>query len=239
MPNYVYGRNPVFAALKNNKVLACYVSPSFKHKDIEDILNRNEIKVEVKSQEFLNKISNNGSHQGIVIECVPFKFKTLDYLINKCKQINNPVLVMLDGIKDPHNFGAIIRVVDAFGANGIIIKKRNQVSINMTVAKVSTGAIDYVDICEVSNLNNAIDTLKKNGFWIVSADGDGKDEFNKIKYDMPTVLVIGSEGEGISRLVLDNSDFVVKIPMHGSVNSLNASNATSVILSYITYSKKI
>ena len=142
-------------------------------------------------------------------------------------------MVLLDGINDPHNLGAILRSCDVFGVCGVIMPKHNQVMLNATVAKTSAGAINFVPVALVSNLNNAINTLKENGFWIVASDGSGKDNFQEVKYDFPTALVVGSEGQGVSQLVLKNSDFIVKIPMYGKVNSLNASVAAGIFLAEI------
>ncbi len=238
MANYIYGRNPVLSAIECGKVKQCFVSPNFKETKILNALKSNKIKTETKNNGELAKLSNNGVHQGIIAVVEDYKYMLLNDLLNKVKSIKNPLILILDGIKDPHNFGAIIRVADAFGVNGIIIKKHNQVPVNMTVTKVSTGAIDFVDIVEVNNINNAIDTLKENGFWIVSTDGSAKDDYRDLDYNIPVALVIGSEGEGVSRLVLKNSDFIIKIQMHGHVNSLNASNAASVVVSHIVSVKK-
>ena len=133
---------------------------------------------------------------------------------------------MLDGIVDPHNFGAILRCCDIFGVVGVIISKHNQVPLNGTVTKTSAGAINYVPVVAVSNLNNAIRMLKEAGFWIVSSSGNAETNYQDLKYDFPTVLVIGNEGDGVSQLVIKNSDYLVKIPMYGKVNSLNDSVAT-------------
>ncbi|MCQ2796828.1 MAG: RNA methyltransferase, partial [Bacilli bacterium] len=125
------------------------------------------------------------------------------------------------------------RIADAFNAIGVVIKKTNQVPLNATVDKVSTGAINYVKVSEVSNLNVAIKKLKEEGYWIIATDGEAKDSYASLDYQIPIVLIIGSEGKGIGQLVKANSDFLIKIPMYGHVNSLNASNALSVILSHI------
>ena len=175
----------------------------------------------------------DGVHQGLVAEIKPYEYCSLEEIIHLGKKKENPVIVMLDGINDPHNLGAIMRSCDVFDVVGIIVKKVNQVSLNSTVAKTSAGAINYVKVAQVANLNNAIQNLKENGYWVVSTDGSGKYNYQDLKYDFPVVLVIGSEGNGVSPLVLKNSDYIVKIPMFGHVNSLNASVATAIILSRI------
>ena len=141
---------------------------------------------------------------------------------------------MLDGIEDPHNLGAILRSADAFGVDGVIIKSRGGVGLNGTVAKVSTGAISYVKVAEVNNLTKAALKLKDAGYWIVESDGSASLSYDEVDYHCPICLVVGSEGFGISRLLLSKADFVVKIPMKGHVNSLNASVATGILLSLIS-----
>lgn len=178
-------------------------------------------------------MSSKGNHQGVVLEVKPFEYSDLTSIINISKKKEHPLVLILDEIEDPHNFGAIIRSADAFGVDGIVIKKQNQVPVTMTVSKVSTGAIEFVRIAQVANLSVAIEKLKENGYWIYSADGSGNDDYQNIKYDGPVALVVGSEGRGISRLVLKNSDFIIKIPMSGHVNSLNVSVATGILLSRI------
>lgn len=231
--NYIYGRLPSLNSLSNSKALKAYVQKGFDDSRITDLIKEKKIPCQQVEISVLDKLSRNGNHQGIVLETKPFEYSDLNSIISVCKKKANPLILILDEIEDPHNFGAIIRSADAFGVDGIIIKSRNQVPINMTVSKVSTGAIEYVRIAQVANLKTALDKLKDNGFWIYAADGSAKDEYQKINYDGPIALIVGSEGNGISRLLLDNSDFVIKIPMVGHVNSLNVSVATGILLSRI------
>ena len=183
--------------------------------------------------ETLNKMSHNGNHQGIIVETYPHEYSSFDEILKSVKDKEQPLILILDEIEDPHNFGAILRSADAFGVDGVIVKSKNQVPLNSTVAKVSTGAIEYVKVTQVSNLNNVIKTLKDNGFWIYAADGSGKDDYQKVDYSGPVALIVGSEGRGISQLVMKNSDFIIKIPMIGHVNSLNVSVSTGILLSRI------
>jgi len=141
-----------------------------------------------------------------------------------------PVILMLDGIEDPHNLGAIIRSAEAFQIDAIIIGKHNCVPVNATVAKVSTGALANVDIIQVTNLTKTLIDLKKKGFWVVEAEANQGVDYASLDYQMPLVLVVGSEGFGISRLVKEQSDYNVFIPMYGKVNSLNVSVATAILL---------
>lgn len=231
--NYVYGRLPAINALEKNKALKAYLLKGFSDARILDLLRAKKINYSFVEMDRLNDLSHHGNHQGVVLEVKPFEYSDLNSIINVAKKKTNPLILILDEIEDPHNFGAIIRSCDAFDVDGIIIKSRNQVPITMTVSKVSTGAIEYVRIAQVSNLSSAINKLKENGFWIYAADGSGKEDYQKINYSGPVALVMGSEGHGISRLVLDNSDFIIKIPMYGHVNSLNVSVATGILLSRI------
>ena len=171
-----------------------------------------------------------GNHQGAVLEIEGYSYVDVDEIISNPKG-KYPFIVMLDGLEDPHNLGAILRTCDAGGVDGVIIGKNRSVHLNNTVAKVSTGAIEHVKVSEVTNLTTTIKYLKKQGYWIVGAEACDKSVlYTDIKYDMPVCLVIGSEGKGISRLVTENCDFLVKIPMVGHVNSLNASVSCSILI---------
>lgn len=233
MPQYIYGRNTVLSALKENKVQNIYIGDSFSFDLIVNEAKKQGLVPKIVKKKELDTLTNNGNHQGVVAVIEDYKYFQLNDLISKSKSNTFPLLIILDGLKDPHNLGAILRCADAFGANGIIIKKNSQVQVNATVAKVSTGAINYVPICSVTNLVQTIKTLKKEGYWVVASDGMAKLDYRQVDYKCPIALVIGSEGEGISRLVLENSDFVTKIDMVGHVNSLNASVATAVYLAQI------
>lgn len=230
--NLIYGRNSVKEALLANQVLKLYVSNSVKDHSIIDLADSLHISPIFVSNDELDSCCP-GVHQGMVAEIKKIEYWSLESLLGRVKGADHPIVVILDGINDPQNFGAIIRSCDVFNVSGVIIPKHNQVPLNATVAKTSAGAINYVPVVLVSNLNNAIRVLKENGFWVVSTDGQATQNFDDLKYDFPTALVIGSEGNGISQLVLKNSDFIVKIPLLGHVNSLNASVAAGILLSKI------
>ena len=156
--------------------------------------------------------------------------KAVEDILQKARDKGEaPFIFLLDNIEDPHNLGAILRTADATGINGVIIPKNRSVSLNSTVAKVSTGAIEHVDCAQVTNLVNAINDLKKAGYWIIGLELDGSIDYRKQDYKGKIAVVIGSEGKGISRLVKENCDFNVHIPMYGHVNSLNASVSASII----------
>lgn len=149
-----------------------------------------------------------------------------------------PFLLILDEITDPHNLGAIIRSAEAFGVHGIIIPKRRAVGVNATVVKTSAGAVEHMRIAKVSNINNTIRDLKERGLWIVGTDVNAEKSFEELNYDFPVAFVIGNEGKGVSKLVLQNCDFVVKIPMKGKINSLNASVAASILIYQVVSKRK-
>ncbi len=233
MGKYIYGRNTVRSALQAGRIAKIFCQSSFRDQTIIDFCQKNKIPMMKISSQELDKMVQ-GVHQGIVAEVIKdYDYISLDNLIRKAKKSPYPLLIILDSLNDPHNLGAIMRSADAFGADGIIVSKHNQVGLTDTVAKVSTGAIDYVPVAQVGNLNQTLEILKKEGFWIVSSDGSAKLDYREVDYKCPIALIVGSEGKGISKLVLENSDFIVKIPMIGHVNSLNASVATAVILAEI------
>lgn len=229
----IYGKNAVLSSLSEGKVLHLFLAPQFKDEKVLSIAKQKHIDISTMSIAQLDQLTHHGVHQGIVAEVNDFEYIDLKQLIHIAKKKAMPLLLMLDGINDPHNLGAILRSADAFGVDGIIIKKTNQVAVNATVIKVSTGAANFVSVCQVTNLTQTLQKLKEEGFWVVATDGSAKQNYLDVDYKIPIVLVIGSEGEGISKLVLANSDFTVKIPMVGHVNSLNASVATAVVLAGI------
>lgn len=233
MANYEYGRNSVRASIEAGIVKELFLLNGFDFFSFFDLLKNSKIKATYMDRRSLSNLVKTENHQGIVALTSTYNYDSLDDIIAKAKNKKDPLILLLDEIQDPHNFGAIIRSADAFGVDGIIIKKDRQVEVTATVIKVATGAQNYVPIAQVSNLNNAISKLKDNGFWVVSTDGNAKSTISSLEYNFPVALIIGSEGAGISRLVIANSDFLVKIPMEGHVNSLNASVATGIILSAI------
>ena len=164
-----------------------------------------------------------GNHQGIIIDIDDYEYFSLDEIEKE------NVIIMLDHLEDPHNFGAIIRTIEAAGFKSIIIPKDRSVEVNPTVMKVSAGTLEKVKIARVNNLVNTINELKKKGYWIIGTDMDGTD-YKEIDYKGKVAIVIGNEGKGMSRLVKENCDFIASIPMKGQVNSLNASVAAALII---------
>ena len=230
--NLIYGKNPVIEAIRAKKALKVFLVNNFSDQKILNLIKDNHLNVSYISPNEMDKMCN-GVHQGVAAELKPYQTVSLEEIIHKAKNKSKKIIVMLDGIEDPHNLGAILRSADVFEASGIILPKHNSVSLNATVAKTSAGAINYVPVAVVNNLNQAIKTLKEEGYWVVSTDGSAEISYSSIKYDFPVVVVIGSEGKGVSPLVLKNSDYIVKIPQFGHVNSLNASVAAGILLAEV------
>ncbi len=171
------------------------------------------------------------NHQGVIAAVPPFDYCELEDILGVAKaKKEEPFILLLDGIEDPHNLGAIIRTAETAGVHGIIIPKRRCASVNSTVSKVSAGATTYMKVARVNNLNDAIRILKKEGLWIIGTDGEAKIDYDEQDLTGPIAIVIGSEGFGMSKLIKENCDFLVKIPMKGKITSLNASVAAGVIL---------
>ena len=229
---FVYGKNVVIETLKNNQpIKKAIIYKNFQDKNIISALQKKNIPIKFVEKFELDKLAN-GNHQGIMISIPDYEYVFLDELLEK----ENPLLVILDHLEDPHNLGAIVRTCEAAGVDGIIIPKNRSVEVTSTVMRTSVGALDYVKIARVTNLTETMNYLKKQGFWIVGTDMDGED-YQEIDYRGKTVLVIGNEGSGMSRLVKENCDFIASIPMNGPVNSLNASVAAGIVI-YEAISKR-
>ena len=178
----------------------------------------------------LEQLSDNQNHQGVVLSTSPIEYATIDELFEVAEERDErPFFVMLDGIEDPHNLGSIIRTADATGVHGIIIPERRSASLSSTVSKASAGAVEHVKVARVTNLSQTIQELKERGLWVFGTDMKGTD-YRQWNTDTPICIVIGNEGKGISRLVKENVDELVTIPMVGNVQSLNASVAASIMM---------
>lgn len=219
---YIYGKNVIKEYLKSkNKIYGVYAYKEFDDKEILDGLKNNKIKFLEKYE--LDKMIK-GNHQGIILEVEDFKYADIEDIIRE-----NGTIVMLDHIEDPHNFGAIIRTCEAAGIDGIIIPKNRSVEVNETVIRTSVGASNYMKIALVTNLSSTIKYLKDKGYWFIGTDMDGNN-YRELDYKGSICLVIGSEGNGISRIVKESCDFIATIPMKGKVNSLNASVAAGIVI---------
>lgn len=179
-----------------------------------------------------------GIHQGVVAQVAAYEYVELDDLFAKAAEREEaPFFMILDEVEDPHNLGSIMRTADAVGAHGIIIPKRRAVGLTATVAKASTGAIEYIPVARVTNLARAVEELKERGVWIVGTDAKGSDDYRNMDGKMPIGLVIGSEGKGMARLMKEKCDFLIRLPMAGQVTSLNASVAAGLLM-YEVYRKR-
>ena len=212
----VYGKNTLYE-LDKKKIKKVYIS----RKDYIDYLEKNNIHYELVENFFIEQ-KIKGNHQGVMIDIFDYEYYTLD-------DLEGDFVVILDHLTDPHNFGAIIRTCECIGVKSIIIPKDRSVLVNDVVYKTSAGAINNVKIIMVTNLVNAIDKLKDKGYFVYAADMDGMD-YKKINYSQKRVLIIGSEGDGVSKVVRKNSDEIVSLPMKGKINSLNASVSAGVLL---------
>ena len=239
MRQYIYGKNTILETLKGNKpVYEVYMMKNVKDDKIIALAQKKKAEIHFVTQKnILNKMVGQVVHQGYVAVVEGYDYSSLDDILKSIPKGKQPLLVMLDGLEDPHNLGAILRTSDAIEVDGIIIGKKRSVALTPTVAKVSTGAIDHVKVAQVTNLSRTLDELKKQGFWVVGCDLYQSQDYRSVDYNMPLVVVIGSEGHGISRLVREKCDFRVILPMTGHVTSLNASVATAVILYQIYNSR--
>lgn len=232
-PNLIIGRNPVTEAIKSGRTIDKILMQKDGEGSVRKIaaMAREEgLQLQYVDKIVLDKLAPGRPHQGVAAFAAAHDYCDVEDILAAAEEKGEPpLIVLLDGLEDPHNLGAILRSADGAGAHGVIIPARRSVSLTETVAKASAGAIEYVPVAKVSNLAAAIDDLKAQGIWIAAVDMDGE-SYSSARLDGPLAIVIGSEGKGVSRLVKEKCDFVVSIPMKGRVNSLNASNAAAVIL---------
>lgn len=180
----------------------------------------------------------SGQHQGVVAQVAAYEYAELDDLFQKAEDRNEqPFILVLDEIEDPHNLGSIMRTADAVGAHGIVIPKRRAVGLTTTVAKASTGAIEHIPVVKVTNLSRTLEEMKGRGIWVVGTDASGQQDYRSLDGNMPLALVIGGEGKGMGRLVKEKCDFLIRLPMAGKVTSLNASVAAGLLM-YEVYRKR-
>ncbi len=232
---YIIGRNPVLEVLKTEKEIEkIYIAKGELKGSIKKIINiakDKNIVIQYVDKKKLNQIAQGVNHQGVAALVTPYDYSSIDDILNKARETNKPpFIVILDGIEDPHNLGAIVRTAECAGVHGIIIPKRRAASVTETVYKSSAGAVEHMLIAKVSNISTTIDRLKKEGLWIYGADAAGENYYFDTDLKGPVALVIGSEGKGLSKLVKEKCDFLIKIPMFGKVSSLNASNAASILI---------
>ena len=229
----IAGRNAVMELLKSSKdINKIFVERGEKHGSINEIIARaKEARIVIVEAERskLDQMAEN--HQGVVAIVPPFNYCEIEDILDLAKEREeDPFIIILDGIEDPHNLGSIIRTAETAGVHGVVIPKRRSVSVNSTVAKTSAGATAYVKVARVNNIKDTIRKLKDEGLWIIGTDGEAKTEYYNQDLKGPIAIIIGSEGFGMSKLVKENADILIKIPMLGQINSLNASVSAGIVM---------
>lgn len=231
--NMIEGRNAVLEAFRSGKTVdKLYVQDGCKDGPVQTILRearKQDTIVQFVGRERLSQLSETGKHQGVIASVASYAYSTVEEMLALAKgRGEDPFLILLDNIEDPHNLGAIIRTANLAGAHGVIIPKRRAAGLTAVVAKTSAGALHYTPVAKVTNLVKTMEELKEQGLWFVCADMDGERMYD-LNLKGPIGLVIGSEGEGVGRLVRETCDFVASIPMKGQISSLNASVAAGVL----------
>ncbi|MGE7604714.1 23S rRNA (guanosine(2251)-2'-O)-methyltransferase RlmB [Peribacillus sp. NPDC097675] len=238
---YIIGRNPVLEALRSerdiNKIWISEGSQKGSMLPLIGLAKEKKVFVQIVPKKKIDQMVE-GIHQGVIAQVAAYDYVELDDLFARAAERDEaPFFMILDEVEDPHNLGSIMRTADAVGAHGIIIPKRRAVGLTATVAKASTGAIEYIPVARVTNLARAVEELKERGVWIVGTDAKGSDDYRNMDGKMPIGLVIGSEGKGMARLMKEKCDFLIRLPMVGKVTSLNASVAASLLM-YEVYRKR-
>ena len=233
MENKIEGRNAVLEALRAGKPIdKLYVLDGCPDGPVRTIIReakKGDTIINYVKKERLDQLSETGHHQGVIAMAASYEYATVEDILEKAREKREaPFIFVLDNIEDPHNLGAMIRTANLAGAHGVIIPKRRAVGLTPTVARTSAGAINYTPVAKVTNLKQTMEQLKKEGMWFVCADMDGT-PYYQMDLKGPMGLVIGNEGEGVSRLIKETCDFVASIPMKGDIDSLNASVAAGVL----------
>lgn len=237
----IVGKNPVLEALRSTRdINKIWVAEGVKKAGIAELLNlakERGIVVQFAPKEKLNNLSSE-THQGVVASVAAYNYAELnDIFAIAEKRGEDPFIIILDELEDPHNLGSIMRTADAVGAHGIIIPKRRSVALTAVVAKASTGAIEYIPTVRVTNLSQTVEELKERGVWIAGTDAKGSADYRRMDATLPLAVIIGSEGKGMSRILKEKCDFLYNLPMVGHVTSLNASVAASLLM-YEVYRKR-
>ncbi|EAG4184275.1 23S rRNA (guanosine(2251)-2'-O)-methyltransferase RlmB [Listeria monocytogenes] len=238
---WIGGRNPVLEVLRSDRdIHKIYVQEGSQKGVLKQVLTlakERKIQVQFVPKQKIEKVVS-GANQGVAAQVAAYQYAELDDLFAAAEAKDEmPFFIILDELEDPHNLGSIMRTADSVGAHGIIIPKRRSVGLTQTVAKASTGAMEYVPVVRVTNMVRTMEELQKRGLWIFGTDAKGSSDYRTMDVDMPLAIVIGSEGFGMSRLVREKCDFLLHLPMRGKVTSLNASVAASLLL-YEVYRKR-
>lgn len=233
MSETIIGRNAVLEAVKSNREIEKITVMKGAEVSVKQIVGKardRKVPVYYSERSKMDKMAQGGVHQGVIAVVSDYKYSSVDDILDFAQSKGeDPFLIVLDGLEDPHNLGAIMRTAECAGAHGIMIPKRRSVSVTETVAKTSAGAVEYMRCVKVTNIANEIEKLKERGIWVAACDMDGKTYYEQ-NLTGPIALVVGGEGSGVSRLVREKCDFVVSIPMKGNISSLNASNAASILM---------
>jgi len=234
MEDIIYGKNPIIEALEAgheiNKMLFLEGSRDRNLQKIIELARNKKILLQFVDRKMMDKIAEGENHQGVIAYVSPYEYYEVDALLQIARDKGEPpFLIICDEITDPHNLGSIIRTANAVGAHGVIIPKRRSAAINQTVVKTSCGAVEYVPVARVTNITQTIKTLQKEGVWIVGTDM-GAPTYHEANLTGSIGIVVGNEGDGISRLVRESCDFMISLPMMGAVSSLNASVACGVVM---------
>ncbi|KMY46118.1 hypothetical protein AC622_19580 [Bacillus sp. FJAT-27916] len=237
----IMGRNTVLEALRSERdIHKIWVAEGATKGQIQQVIavaKENKVMIQVVPKKKLDQMVE-GNHQGVIAQVAAYQYAELDDIFRLAeKKQEDPFILLLDELEDPHNLGSILRTADASGVHGIIIPKRRAVGLTATVAKSSTGAIEHVPVVRVTNLSRTIEELKERGVWIAGTDAKGSQDYRRMDGTMPLGIVIGSEGRGMSRIIKEKCDFLFHLPMVGHVTSLNASVAASLLM-YEVYRKR-
>ncbi|WP_027482262.1 23S rRNA (guanosine(2251)-2'-O)-methyltransferase RlmB [Deinococcus pimensis] len=226
----LYGRNPVLEALRDGRVSELLVARGVEQSFVRE-LERFDVRLKWAPRIELDQIAGTTQHQGVVAEVEDLKWAEVDDILDRADERGEPLLmVLLDGVTDPRNLGAIIRSAEVLGAHGVVVEERRSAPLSPTVAKTAAGATSWLPVAQVKNLPRFIDALKEDGVWVYGAAGEAATDLRRLDYDRRLALVIGAEGEGLRRLVREKCDELVAIPVRGKVQSLNASVAASILI---------
>lgn len=237
----IMGRNTVLEALRSNRdIHKIWIAEGATKGQIQQVIavaKENKVLIQTAPKKKLDQMVD-GNHQGVIAQVAAYQYAEIDEIFKVAEsRQEDPFILLLDELEDPHNLGSILRTADASGVHGIIIPKRRSVGLTATVAKASTGAIEHVPVVRVTNLSRTIEDLKERGVWIAGTDAKGSQDYRKMDGTLPLGIVIGSEGKGMSRVVKEKCDFLYHLPMVGHVTSLNASVAASLLM-YEVYRKR-
>lgn len=235
MDEWIMGKNPLAEALQAGRTVnKIWIADNLQKGAAQEIIQlakQQGATVQRVPRQKLDQLVQNSNHQGVVASVAATDFVEPERLIEIAREKGEPpFLFILDELEDPHNLGSVLRTADASGVHGVIIPKRRSVGLTPAVAKASAGALEYVPVARVTNIAQTIDWLKEQGVWVFGTDSKAKEDYRQAKYDMPLAIVVGNEGKGISRLVKEKCDFLVSLPMRGSVPSLNVSVAAGLLM---------